>query len=121
MNIKKGTATAAVAEPEYLSAQWVYDTLMEEIEPDLMTANILKLDETYAGETEAEKMDRMDRYEVAFTILDECLEDLGYDMEINAIRIKKDMDTIASGESGEEDKQKTDQIEEDIDSSDFRA
>ena len=37
------------ATPAY-SAQWIYDTLMAEIEPDLTSENIVKLDEKYRDE-----------------------------------------------------------------------
>jgi hypothetical protein len=40
MHTKKRTTKSAVIEPNYESPQWIYDTLMEEIEPDLMSANI---------------------------------------------------------------------------------
>lgn len=47
-------------------AEQVYDLLMREIEPDLLSYNLPKIDEFYTSETEAEKEKRMERYQQAY-------------------------------------------------------
>ena len=58
--------------------QWtmvdLYDLLMGEIEPDLMSAVIPKLAKLYAGETPGEARARAERYARAFATFDERLE-----------------------------------------------
>jgi hypothetical protein len=52
------------------TAQWLYDEIMRNIEPDLITTRIIHLDEIYADETESEGKSRMQAYEKAFEIFD---------------------------------------------------
>lgn len=51
-------------------AEQLYDTLMAEIEPDLLLASLPSLDAKYAGETEAEHALRMKRYDDAYARFD---------------------------------------------------
>lgn len=44
----------------------IYDTIMGEIEPDLVSGMAEKLDEKYAGESEEDTKIRMERYAKAF-------------------------------------------------------
>lgn len=54
-------------------ATQLYDMLMRDIEPDLLSYNIPKLDEYYADETTAEHDERMKRYERAYKDFDYVL------------------------------------------------
>ncbi len=47
----------------------IYNLLMYEIEPELITDMIPELDEWYGDESEEEKMERGDRYHDAFEVL----------------------------------------------------
>lgn len=49
----------------------VYDSIMGNIEPDLLSSNIEKLDAQYEGETEEQRQARYDRYEQAYARYDE--------------------------------------------------
>lgn len=59
----KGEDTAT---PTVASGSEVYDKIMSEIEPDLMSDRINKLEELYAHENEQDKAQRMERYKAAF-------------------------------------------------------
>ena len=52
-------------------AEQVYNTLMADIEPDLMLETIPLLDQKYAGESKADHDVRMKRYEAAYRKFDE--------------------------------------------------
>ena len=47
-------------------AEQLYDMIMRDIEPDLLSYNIPKLDDYYKDETEEEHETRMQRYKVAY-------------------------------------------------------
>lgn len=51
-------------------ARDLYDTLMIEIEPDLLLENLSTLDAKYEGETPEQKAERMKRYEAAYAKFD---------------------------------------------------
>ncbi len=59
-----GTALPRI--PVVLEGDVLYDQIMSEIEPDLMTKNYETLDAKYAGETPAQNADRKERYAKAF-------------------------------------------------------
>lgn len=56
------------------NAEEVYDKLMAEIEPDLMTDAMPHLAEKYEGETEEERTERFARYEKAFEKYEEVFD-----------------------------------------------
>ncbi len=121
MHTQTKTPTAAVLEPEYLSAQWVYDVLMQEIEPDLVTDNLSRLDQIYSDETDVERTIRMERYQQAFEVLQECLEDLKTDCKMDVLHLQKEMNNVAHEDENDQTQKAIDEIEEQIDNSDFRA
>lgn len=55
------------------SGNWLYDFVMQTIEPDLTTANIETLDAKYAGESGTDHAARLFRYEKAFHDFDRIL------------------------------------------------
>lgn len=113
---KKGTSAHTEVTP-----QWVYDTLMSSIEPDLLSTNIQTLDEKYKGESAEDRKARLERYVLAFMIFDECLLDLQADVEIQHITERKKQAAAEVHKSDKEDEQTVQDIEEEIDHSDFRA
>lgn len=84
----------ATAHP-YLSPEWLYDTLMGQIEPDLMIANIDTLDEKYAGESEDHRKMRAAAYELAFLLYDDCLSELDWVLSEDAWVLKQEMKAFA--------------------------
>lgn len=62
-------ATAIDVQNKQLAEQ-LYDTLMSEIEPDLLLANLPTLDAKYAGESAADRAERMKRYDAAYAKFD---------------------------------------------------
>ena len=83
------------ATPAY-SAQWIYDTLMAEIEPDLTSENIVKLDEKYRDESEDDRKARMERYTLAFDTFNECLQDLAMELQIESMWVRAQEQVLAS-------------------------
>lgn len=55
-------------------AQQLYDMLMRDIEPDLLSYNIPKLEEYYAGETAEENQARKERYQKAYAEFDRVFQ-----------------------------------------------
>jgi len=49
----------------------IYNAIMGEIEPELLSQNIPSLDEKYSGETEEERAKRLKRYQEAYKTYDE--------------------------------------------------
>jgi hypothetical protein len=70
MSPKKQTATVAA---QNLSADEVYDLLMKDIEPELMSGMVETLEETYKGETAEQAKARAQRYRKAFAAYDRAL------------------------------------------------
>ncbi len=89
------TTAQPQATHEYLSPEWLYDTLMGHIEPDLMIANIDTLDEKYAGESEDHRKMREARYELAFLLYDDCLSELDWVLAEDAWVLKQEMKAFA--------------------------
>lgn len=121
MNKHKKQQQTAVAEPDYLSPQWYYDTLMEQIEPELMTANVPYLELMYKDDTPEQREERLQRYKDAFVLFGECLQDLEDDAKIECSELKKMMIAAAEGEGNEESKDAIEEIENKIDDSDLHS
>lgn len=82
-----------------LSAAWLYDELMQHIEPDLLSSNVSSLDAVHAGESAEERAERLNRYVVAFRIFGECLEELSDVSHDDVVLWGDTMKLIASGSS----------------------
>ncbi len=83
----------ATAHP-YLSPEWLYDTLMGQIEPDLMLGNIPGLAKKYAGETAEHKKMREKQYELALMLYDDCLSELDWVLTEDARSLKEDISAV---------------------------
>lgn len=93
---KHTLATKGATEPPAaLSAEWVYDTLMQEIEPDLTTGSIRTLDTKYAGESPEEREIRMERYTLAFEVFEQALVEVLMVLEIDAEAFGREMTMMA--------------------------
>lgn len=66
----QGTAAVTSGGKPLPSGKQIYDALMAQIEPDLVSANIAGLEEKYRGESEVEKLKRAERYSKAMTEYD---------------------------------------------------
>lgn len=66
----QGTAAVAGDSKPLPSGKQIYDALMAQIEPDLVSANIAELEEKYRSESETEKLQRAERYSRAMTEYD---------------------------------------------------
>ena len=56
--------------------KYIYDLLMTDIEPDLVTGNMPYLDAAYEGESEDDREVRLERYRMAFEVFTERYEQL---------------------------------------------
>jgi hypothetical protein len=99
------------------SAEEIYDALMREIEPDLVSETIGSIDTLYPGETEEERDARMKQYALAFVIFDETLEEYELEKKEEIHRIKNEMQQVVEQESKAEDDATMTKIEESIESS----
>jgi hypothetical protein len=75
----------------------------------------------YPDETADEKTVRYERYNLAFMTLGECIQDLKNEMEFDALSLTAVMDAIVAEEEKDGKEIKIDEIEEQIDNTDFRA
>jgi hypothetical protein len=82
-------------------AEQLYNMLMREIEPDLLTYNIPKLDEYYVGETEQEHKNRMDRYEFSYKKFEQA-HDAFFNHVINEVK-RAQQNTLHSKEEQDRD------------------
>jgi hypothetical protein len=108
-------------QPDYLSPEWVFDALMEHINPDLTIANRSKLQDRYPGESDEDRKARFEQYELAFLVLNECLADLECESALDAMLLKAQMSAIASHDEHQKEEQQLTEIEGEIDRSDFSA
>ncbi len=67
-----------------IAARDVYDMLMMDIEPDLMTDALPLLDAKYANETADEKKARKERYKVAYKKFDQVFAEFMNEIESSA-------------------------------------
>lgn len=68
--------------PEFFqSKDWLYDTIMGQIEPDLTTPQIDHLDEKYKGETDEQRKQRMEAYDKAFVIFEQVFKQVSEQVE----------------------------------------
>ena len=97
------------------SAQWVYDEIMRNIEPDLITTRIVHLDEMYANETEEEGKKRMQSYEKAFEIFDAVAAQFEKDFHSGVLKLRKDAHAKAIQDERKERDQNAKNIESTFD------
>jgi len=67
---QKPTSTPADSAP--LTGEEIYDTLMKDIDVDLLTANVNGLEEKYKGETKAQRAARLERYKKSYAAYDKA-------------------------------------------------
>ena len=85
--------------------QWLYDEIMLQIEPDLVTDQIPLLEERYKDEPENERQARMERYDRAFDAFDTELQN--FSDELYA-RMEEDKAAIQSTrDMAEQDEKKS--------------
>ncbi len=69
--------------PKIPSGQEIYDMIMSQIEPELVSENLPTLEEKYKDEPEEKKQERLKKYEKAFEEYDKA-----YELYISDIREK---------------------------------
>lgn len=94
---------------------WLYDEIMQHIEPDLLSKNLPFLDDKYKGETEAEHADRMASYDTSFEIFDRAFEGFQSEFIGEVKTVKKEVRNKAQAQAKAEDEQVLKTIEKDFD------
>lgn len=85
-------------------ATQLYDMLMRNIEPDLLSYNIPKLDEYYASESEEEHEERMKRYEQAYEEFEYVFQDFMNEVQ-DEVRVNKRSALVAQEAENREEEE----------------
>jgi hypothetical protein len=93
----------------------LYDALMEQIEPDLVSTEIDYLDTYYSGETEEESAARAERYAKAFILFEERMGQLFVLWEKELAAIKEKVLTQAKSQSAKQEHEEIEGISSAID------
>lgn len=101
------------------SPEWLYDALMEIIEPELMIGNVREADEKHKEETAQERARRYAHYEECFGTYDDCLKDLEEFWTEGAAEIKKAVQDHATKETKQSESKIMQGIETSLDNSDL--
>jgi hypothetical protein len=96
----------ATNRPVLPTAQELYDTLMEAIEPDLCTNNLIDLEEKYIGETPELRDARMARYAEAYKKYDAAYAQWQSELDAAVATYRN-----AARQSAEQSDQQTEQFE----------
>lgn len=97
-----------------LTGAQIYDALMADIEPELLTANIPLLDETYATETVAERAKRLKRYERAYAAYDKAYASWREELDTLMHEYKRESLRSAEGKEREREQDLLRKLETDI-------
>lgn len=85
------------------SGSEIYDSLMEPIEPELLSNNLPVLAEKYKDESEPDRVKRMEKYSMAFAEYDKAYEKWIKDLR-GAVKLKRsEACRVAEEEQKEED------------------
>ena len=89
-----------------MTAQWLYDEIMQHVDKDLLTSNIPILDEELRNATPEEREERLAQYDESFDIFDQALEEVDEKMRQDVINWKRMMnDKLKEIDAGKESKQ----------------
>lgn len=97
------------------TAEWMYNEIMREIEPDLLTTELPKHLEKYARETQAQREERMKAYEQAFAIFDTVAAACEQEMRHGVEELRKQAHAKAVSEEGRERAEELRTIEQEMD------
>lgn len=91
--------TTPIAELRIPSGSEIYDALMGQIEPELVTSNLDTLDEKYVGETPEARKERYARYDAAYAAYDEAFESWVTELKTSVTQYRRDVLRAAEQES----------------------
>jgi hypothetical protein len=103
-----------MAELTFPTGQEVYDALMAQIEPELVSANVAHLDEKYANESEADRKVRYERYTQAFMKYDEAYREWESALHAAVSTYRRDAFRSAETDSRTEETNALAQLERDM-------
>lgn len=98
--------------PVIPSAEEVYDSIMQNIEPELTTASIPTLEKKYANETEEERAQRTKRYQKAYAEYDKAYAEYERNLDRQVADYKKDAMKTAEKKSRAEEAELLKQLEQ---------
>jgi hypothetical protein len=99
-------------------AAWLYDQIMQHLEPDLMLACLPMLAEKYKDETQEQRMHRMESYDRAFRLFDEIAKDVTVMFREETQTLRRDARNAAQGKEEHERSSNVIRIESIIDQAD---
>jgi len=99
----------------YPSAQWLYDELMQHIEPDLLTDQIAHADEKYAGESDEDRAARYERYTIAFMAFEDALVGFEERLRDDVTMWRMEMEAYVRAVNANEEQAKMQSIEQALD------
>ncbi len=97
--------SAGTAQVTGASGTQIYDVIMSQIEPDLVSSMAAELSNKYISETKQQHDDRMERYKRAFELYDKCFSAFMVAMTDEAKKAKFSARTAAEAKSRSEDEQ----------------
>jgi hypothetical protein len=97
---------------------WLYDQIMGQIEPDLLSEEIPRLAGKYKDETSQEHKERMEAYAKAFKIFDEVFKEMSGGMYAEIEQLKKE---AQRGRKSHEQNEKQEQLRSIEQSLDFSS
>ncbi|MFH0851160.1 MAG: hypothetical protein V1876_00220 [Candidatus Peregrinibacteria bacterium] len=101
----------------YPSGQWLYDEIMQWIEPDLCSGSIAQLDDLYPGETAEDRAARYERYTIAFMAFEDALLNYQERVQDDVILWSMEMEAYVHAVNANEESAKMQEIEKAIDDS----
>ncbi len=105
--------TTSTAEPGAV-LQDLYDLLMFNIEPELMSAIVPQLETLYANETKAEQKKRLKRYQKALKLFDERFGKLFEEWKTQLLARKDEIIKTYTTEEGKKEKKTLQNLEDSI-------
>lgn len=89
MTANQSGTTAALVPPKILSGKEIYDVLMREIEPELLSDNLPRLKEQSSHDTPEQMRERALRYEKAFAEYDKRFQKYAEDLHAKVVHYRK--------------------------------
>lgn len=113
MSDSTGNLTAKqLLQMEIPPADEIYDRIMDDIEPDLVTANLPEIDSKYEGETDKEKKTRYKRYEAAFAEYEKRFKEWMAHLKRQFEQARKKLVKKAEAKSASQEAEKLEELED---------
>ena len=102
--------TTSTANQTLQTGEQIYNTIMVQIEPDLLTTSTVKVDSPETGESDGQYAARMERYRKAFATYERCFEAYVAYLRDESRRTRLDARVSAESKSNAEEKIKAEEL-----------